>query len=384
MKNVVPSSSPSPEGQKPKTLLQKLSTLPAAARGAVLAALMGCTNGNGVHEKNADGPQQQEPHGAQVDKEHGNGKEANGHHEKAELPPEVMAAVLENKDALLQIQKEGVQSYFDKLQKEQPIVVPEQAVVDVCLCCIDERQRKGKSHGVAGAGILLKNEQLEVLVRNALATAGKKTQGPGQPVTIRVQPHLGGACGAAALNRKLRGEKDMSKNAINDEAMTGAKRTAGLIEERAKDLGVKVNVVVEPFPESEFLADPNHPAGIAMVNHLPNTVVNKDAPPAGKKTTARPMMFHASAVLAGTDVAEKDAVLAAVIAHLSHHGFREDAQELPKTIPFRIVNAVATKEEGDRRKAEVETMLSGHKDLAEHFRRGDVVVDTWIAPTEKR
>ncbi len=374
--------SPIPETQK-KSVLEKLSGLPAAARAAVLLAITGCFNGHGVEEKKVAAPGNLPDAtlvGKAPEKGHDKGGD-HGHEKHAELPPEVMAKLKENKEALELIDQIGVQAYFDKIHAESPVVVSEESVTELCLCCIDERQVKGQGHGIAGAGVLLTNEQLEVAVRNALSIAQKRA-GPGrQTPTIRIKPH-GASCGAAALARKLRKEKDMSPEAIAKEATGGAERTAALVRERAKDMGVEVNVVVEEYPQGEFLQDPNHPAALAFINYKDGTVANKESPT--KNVTARAMMFHASALVGGKEVAEDDAVLAAVIAHLSHHGYLEDAQGVSKKTPFRIVPGVDTKEEAGEAKARLEAKIKANKDLAPLFEGGMLRVDPWIVPADAK
>jgi hypothetical protein len=358
-----------------------------SARALVLAAIMGCTSGHGMPQKKTDSPMNEGANGVQVDNAPAHLKDGGNdhHHEKAELSPEVIEKLKENKEALEGVEKEEVQAYFDKLQKEHPLLVAEDVELDLCIGCIDERQLKGKSHGVAGVGVLLPDNELEVMVRNALDIARRKSEkNPNETVTIRIQPH-GKSCGAAALARKLRNEKDMSPEAIAKEAMKGGERTAALVRERAKDLGIKVNVVVEEFDQQNFLTDPDHPAPFALVNYVNGTVTNKDAPDnkADANRTKRPLMFQTSAVIAGKNTAERDGLLAAIIAH-SDHGYLKDAQNLPKTTPFRIVLAVDSKEEGQDRKKELEDMLKAHKDLAPVFQRGLVRVEVWVTSVDKK
>ncbi|HLD71137.1 MAG TPA: hypothetical protein VI873_00800, partial [Candidatus Peribacteraceae bacterium] len=189
-----------------------------------------------------------------------------------------------------------------------------------------------------------------------------------QPIIIRVRPHLEGQCGAAALARKLRGEKDMSAKAVDDEAMAGAERTAKRIRELAGG-AVPVKVIVEPFDRRNFYDDPNHPELGMLVNGT-DMVINGDR----KKG---PMLFNVSTKLAGEQVATDDAVLSGVIALVLHHGMHESIQGLPKGTPYRIIFA-GTKEDTDRLKRKTEATLRAHKDLGQFYMKKEIIVETWV------
>lgn len=296
-------------------------------------------------------------------------KKPDGHHleqkhedHKVRLPKNVAFAE--------QMNELGAQESLDRLQKVDPILVPEDSVEDVIICCIDERQIAGKNYNVAGVGVLLSDEKLEVIARNAVDLAKRKhAKGP---VTIRVRPHLEGQCGAAALSRKNRKEQDMSPPAIDAEAMKGAERTAERIRQRARDMGVAVRVVVEPYDPRDFFHEPNHghPAPGVMVNGT-SMVTNHD-----RKEGS--LFFNVNAKLAGDEIAEDDAILAGVIALLSKHGMHESAQKFKLGTPFRIILARDNREDANRLKAKMEQALKSHEKLSMAFLHGRIAVDTWV------
>lgn len=292
-------------------------------------------------------------------------------HGPAPITPEVKRELIHNRDELLRMDALGTEPYLNELQSRDRILVPESEVLEIDIYCVDERQRNGLAHGVAGVGVLLDPTAREELARNIVRKARAKFERTRWPVHVRIQPHLAGKCGAAKLSLHKKGVDKPSPAQIDQEAQAAAMLLRADVQRVAREEGVPVQVEINPFPESDFLQESNHPGGLAIVNTLPERVL--------KTRHSGPLAFNVSHI-EGPTQAESDAFLSAIIALKTGHGMHDRPDlGIPPDLPFKI--AIAGR--GDvlaEMKQRYDHDLKRHPELGEEYERRRVVVHTWEVP----
>lgn len=326
------------------------------------------------HQQNNE-ERENKHHGEQ----HGGKDHNDKQHALLNLPKEAKERLSNNIAALAEMEKNkddaSIQKYLQKIQEEDPFLVPQDSVMDFDMGCIDDRQKRGKQHGVAGVGVVMDTEQHKVLVNSTVDEADRMAKRKGKTITIRVRPHA--RCGAAEMSL---GAKKMEANpkTIEKEAMDAAVKTQKAIQQRIDDMSMgdpnirdRVSVIVHPYDEKDILPT-DHPAAGVLVNHRKNTVANLDR-------TKGPILYNISGILSPT--AQKEAVISAIIAELSDHGKR--GAGVPDAFRFKIIQAVDSKQDGERFKAETIAALRSHKEINALYEAGKIRIIIW-EPVEKK
>lgn len=318
--------------------------------------------------------------GKMTDIAHGKNPPDEKQHER-KLPDDVIEKLRQNKEGAEKMSTIGVQKYLDEMQKENPILLAEDSVPEVSICCIDERQFGiGGTFDTAGATVMMSKQQKRVLAGHAVDLARRKYERMKQPITIRMRPHLAKdhaelMCGAGAEALRLQGRKNIDAKAVDEEVMKAAGVTARFIEEHARSLNVPVKVMIDPVLPKNMVGDYMHPGTATLINGTDDEVMNHER--------ATGMKFFATSVkLAGEDRAIFDALLAARIALRSGHGQFEDAQNLRKDIPHRLI-VVGTEKYTPGLRKKTEDALRADRDLGPLFAQGKITVDMWIRSGQK-
>ncbi len=242
--------------------------------------------------------------------------------------------LLSNAQALAEMNDRGVQEYMDELDAKDPVLV-EADDTEICVCCIDERQRSGRAYGSAGAGVLLdaagQDRMAASLVDQAEALWKKNGS---KPVKISAKHHGKDKCGAAAKALADAGSPAKNPGDVDAKAAEGSSSLADAVrrEVQRRNLGGTVTVSSGQYPEETFLQSRHHPGGGALVC-TDNALVYNQSREHG------PLLYNISS-LAGEDTAMSDAFLAALIA-TGGHGMNQGPAEIPfpAGLPFRIILA---------------------------------------------
>ncbi|NOS68221.1 MAG: hypothetical protein HOO67_07755 [Candidatus Peribacteraceae bacterium] len=303
---------------------------------------------------------------------HAPGHDDHGH----EAPPvteDVRQVLIRNRDQLIQLEAQGPQRYYDQLQHgPNRILIPEEDVLEIDVNCVDERKRRGTAHGVAGVGVLLTPDGRERLSRNIVAKARVKFERSRRPVRIRLNPHLGGKCGAAKLSLHNKGRTDINPTTIVNEARAGAMLLLEEVRRIAREEGVPVQVEMSPFPEDNFVQDGNHAGGITFVNTLQDKVLNTEQGGAHAYNVSH---------IGGSQTMKHDAFLCATLALKSGHGMHDRADiGLPRDIPHKII--LGGQGDMNALKQEYEHDLARDPTLGQEYADRKLKVETWNVPRE--
>ncbi len=236
--------------------------------------------------------------------------------------PEVIERLLENKNALEEIRRDGLQAYIERQQLREAVTVPKPKNSKKMLCVDDRCKDEGPTEGRAGVGILLNDDDLKKRAEEEVKEAEDALRAGEERYEITICPHA--KCGAAALYRKNKGEADMSPQAVATSALEGGVRMKAAIDKVIVDRGLVGKVTVrdvELLKEEHFVQAHHHPGAIAY-DYDDDVEMNSD-----RKTGA--MMYNVKSV--------EDGILSAKIA-FSHHGMHQGHGEtkIPEATPFRI------------------------------------------------
>ncbi len=275
-----------------------------------------------------------------------------------------------NARALAEMQERGVQEYLSAIDAEEPILT-EADDTEICVCCIDERQRNGRAHGSAGAGVLLDGAARERMAVSLVDQAEAMWEkNGGKTVTIRAKHHGKDKCGAAAKALADAGTPAKKPGDVDAKAAEGSTALADAVrsEVERRNLGGKIAVESSQYPEETFVQSHHHPGAAALVCTDPSLVYNQ-----GRKKG--PLMYNIGS-LAGEDVAMGDAFLAALIA-TGGHGMEHGPAEipLPAGLPFTIILA-GTGENVARLRTKYEAELESN--AAYKSLKGRLKIETWV------
>ncbi len=269
-----------------------------------------------------------------------------------------------NTQALHQMDAVGVQDYLDALDARDPVLsAPDDT--ELCICCMDPRQRSGKSHGSPGVGVLLDAEGRSRIATSLVDQAETMWKNNGRKtVTINVRHHGKDTCAAAAKALADAGTPAKNPGDIDAKAAQGS---ADLAEATRHEIGRrnldgKITVSSGQYPHESFLqTQRNQPTGGgALVSLDPSLVYNLSR----KKG---PLFYNISS-LAGDEVAMVEAFLAAQVAFQCGFGASD-------RLPFRIILA-GPQSDVTRLAARYERELETN--AAYKALRGRVKIEGWV------
>jgi hypothetical protein len=267
--------------------------------------------------------------------------------------PKTAAEILaDNEEQLNRLKKDGVRYTMDRYRKQGHHVLVKGNPTVQRVKCIDERDKEGVVHCVAGIGVHqtpgLRQQVASGIIRDANRKWEElKESGNEQRVTISLEWHgdaewdeeeKAKSCGAALLSLKARfpnRKQHFSPKEINDEAKRGAEEMKREIESQLKAMGMsdRFTVVVTHVPQQNFVDSPEHPGGAVFINGDPEREFNRQNGSGllfyGTDYALAPKSGIGDAVVAGQIMKGNHGRNALHGAHDQHTGQREDPIYIP-------------------------------------------------------